>query len=620
MSRFIGLLVLVLAMQVTFAQLVLPRETRLQMMRAVVAVDAYDFSLGDIAGSGSGTIISPDGFVLTNFHVIGDIETGVALEWHQIYTVDPQNPDLEPTFRYWARFVAGDAELDLAILQIVEDAEEQPLPSGTIFPFLPIGDSNALLPGDPIMVVGFPSISGYTVTFTSGVVSGFVGEDFERSGKRWIKTDAKLAGGNSGGAAIDEGGALVGVPTVRLQSTLSEILEQQDLLRPVALALPLISAHVPNATRPIAPTPAAHRTPGTAAPDGGASLEYSGRLLPGDEQLTSGEYADRYPLELAAGDRVHIALSSPDFDAYLLVLDPTGAIVFEVDDSPGAGTGVSEIFVAEAQGSYTFVATSFAPGDTGGYRLTLKLLEPEGELDLVSAQLPFRGAGELTRQDAKTDAGLYADFVAIDLPAGRTFEVSYRSNDFDPYLVILDPNDEVALEVDDSLNFDLNVVERFTTRSAGTYLLVLTSAFAGEMGGYEVELVESSPSAGTPDIARSGVAAGESGTVGPLALGATSRGSLIAATDAITFHTYTVGVPPGTRQLTLDLNGDVDVDLFVKYGSDIRDWGGGGDWDLRDIEADSRAILTIGNPRPGIYYVDVVNAGPEPAQYTLRAR
>jgi len=625
MPRLIGrhaiLLVLLAAVNLVFAQQVLPRETRQQILRAVVAVEAYDASLGQIVGSGSGTIISPDGFVLTNFHVIGDLDRGVALEWHQIYTVDPDNTDLEPTFSYWARFVAGDAALDLAIIRIVEDAEERPLPAGTTFPFVPIGDSNLLLPGDPITVVGFPGISGYTVTVTAGIVSGFVGEDLERSGKRWMKTDAKIAGGNSGGAAVDASGALVGIPTLKLQSTASGLLEQQDLLRPVALAYPLISAHVPNATRTGAPSTAAAPVPSSDPAAGNGGSAYTGALLPGDEQLTSGEYADRYPLDLEAGDEVGILLASLDFDAYLLVLDPSGTIVLEVDDSPGAGTGVAEVFTAAGAGSYTFVVTSFAAGETGSYRLELTVLEPEGVLDLVTGQIPYRGVGQLASPDVTTSAGQFADFIAIDLPAGQTFEIGYRSSDFDPYLVILDPDDIVVLEVDDSLDAGLDVRERFTTRSAGTHLLMLTSALAGETGAYEVQLVESKERPEAPGIARSGVAAGESGTVGPVAIGATSRGSLVAASaTAATYHTYTVTVPAGTRQLTLDVNADADVDLFVKFASDIRDWGASGDWDLRDIETDSRAILTIGSPQPGTYYLDVVNFGTQPAQYTLRVR
>jgi hypothetical protein len=129
------------------AQAILPREVRERILQAVVEVRPYD-----IAGTplrrhrGSGTIISADGYVLTNFHVVGDVDTGFAHEWHGIYVTDPGARPRARAFAYWARFVAGDPRHDLAIVQIVEDAEERPLPAGFVFPSMPVGDSNTLIP------------------------------------------------------------------------------------------------------------------------------------------------------------------------------------------------------------------------------------------------------------------------------------------------------------------------------------------------------------------------------------------------------------------------------------------------------------------------------------------
>lgn len=620
MPRWMVALTALVLLNVSFAQMVLPRELRQRILQAVVSVEAFDSATGMIVAAGTGTIISPDGFVLTNFHVIGDTDTGVALEWQQIYTIDPANPDQEPVFRYWARFVAGDAALDLAILQIVEDADENRLPAGTRFPFLPLGDSNTLLPGDPITVIGFPGISGYTVTFTTGIVSGFLGEDLISGGKRWIKTDAKLAGGNSGGAAVDENGVLIGVPTLKLESNESGLLEQQDLLRPIALAFPLISAHVPNVERFTNLEASALPAPAVGGQGARVLISEQAALDPSDEMLRSGEYADRFPVQLIAGATVTVSLESLDFDPYLMVLDPSGATLLEIDDSVGAGTGVLETFEPLSSGLYTVVATSYAVADTGRYTLTVTQIEPQVELDLRYLSYPFTVRGELVPRDLQADNGKYLDAIAIDLPANRHFEVRYRSTTFDPYLLVLDPFDAVILEVDDSLGEGVNVREVFRSTVAGTYLVLLTSAIAGETGGYDIHVSESRSQRQQPGIASSGVSAGASGTVGPLAVGATTRGSLLGMVDAVAYHTYRVDVPVGTQQLTLDLNADVDVDLFVKFGSDIRHWGEDGDWDLRDIETDARAILTIGNPTPGTYYVDVIYLGADRAEYTLRAR
>jgi S1-C subfamily serine protease len=141
--------------------------------------------------------------------------------------------------------VASDPAHDLAVLKIVERADETPIPAGTVFPSVAVGDSNQMLPGDGIVIVGYPGISGSTVTFTSGTMSGWVGEDFETGGKQWIKTDAKIAHGNSGEAAFTVQGELIGVPTARRTVQYSELdVEEQAYVRPIGLAWALIGPNV----------------------------------------------------------------------------------------------------------------------------------------------------------------------------------------------------------------------------------------------------------------------------------------------------------------------------------------------------------------------------------------
>ena len=181
--RSLFVLAAALVASVGVAQAVLPRDVRQEILRSVVQVQAYDISADRIVGTGSGSIVSPDGYVLTNYHVV-EGPSGTPLEWHAILVSDPDAPDLLPAFRYWARYVAGDATYDLAILRIVEYADETPVPAGTTFPFVTLGDSGNLLPGDPITVVGYPGISGDTITFPTGVVSGFLGADLTAGGKQ----------------------------------------------------------------------------------------------------------------------------------------------------------------------------------------------------------------------------------------------------------------------------------------------------------------------------------------------------------------------------------------------------------------------------------------------------
>lgn len=409
-------IVVLLATGLAAAQ-VLPREVRTRILEAVVEIAPYDDAAGRFAGTGgSGTIISPDGFVLTNFHVIGDDVAGTHFTWHAIFVTDPSNPDRQTEHRYWARFVAGDARHDLALVKIELLADESALPPGIVFTSMPIGDSNALIPGDPITVVGYPGIGGFTVTVTTGIVSGWLGEDLESGGKGWIKTDARIAGGNSGGGAFDEEGRLVAVPTSRVQTN-EGAFEEQNLLRPVALALPLIAAHVSNVERAggiaslrpqgAAAPGATSPTPSTPGGAGGSDGLVRGSLAPGDETLPSGEFLKLHDWNFTAGVAVELTLRSSVFDPYLVVIDPAGDIVLEVDDSPGEGLDVRETLVPDRSGSYTLVVTSAYPGETGAYELSVRTGSasaapaPSAPLAPPPQADPF---GSAARVDASTQA------------------------------------------------------------------------------------------------------------------------------------------------------------------------------------------------------------------------
>ncbi len=107
---------------------------------------------------------------------------------------------------------AQSPQLDLAVLQIMAGLNGRNVEALNL-PYLPLGDSDALQLGDQLHIFGYPGIGGETVTFTSGSVAGFSQESGIQARRAWIKTDATIAGGNSGGAGVDKNGVLVGVPT-----------------------------------------------------------------------------------------------------------------------------------------------------------------------------------------------------------------------------------------------------------------------------------------------------------------------------------------------------------------------------------------------------------------------
>ena len=176
---------------------------------AVQVFAAQEDSSGDLQpiSSGSGTLISADGQIVTNCHVACGAPALVIL-----LTTDINQP---PQARYLAEVTAFDEELDLALLQIRQDINGNPVEASTLnLPYLERGDSNALNLGDQIRIFGYPGIGGTTITYTAGTISGFETGTVNGVEQRlFVKTDASVASGSSGGTAVDLLGRLVAIPT-----------------------------------------------------------------------------------------------------------------------------------------------------------------------------------------------------------------------------------------------------------------------------------------------------------------------------------------------------------------------------------------------------------------------
>jgi serine protease Do len=143
------------------------------------------------ASSGSGVIISSDGYIITNNHVIED---GSRFE----VTLDDRR-------EYTAKLIASDPSTDLALLKIKEDG----------LPYLIFGNSDSARVGEWVMAVGNPF--NLTSTVTAGIVSA-KGRSIdilegEYTIESFIQTDAAVNPGNSGGALVNTNGELVGINT-----------------------------------------------------------------------------------------------------------------------------------------------------------------------------------------------------------------------------------------------------------------------------------------------------------------------------------------------------------------------------------------------------------------------
>jgi len=217
------------------------KSLRENVMEAVVFILAYDKKARGLTpiGSGSGSVIDPSGVILTNYHVVYDFEKAVP---HYLLGVSfSHRPDWmkKPTPTCWAdpEKAHVNAKMDLALIKCELDMDKRPIPATKKFPYLKMGVSKGIIPGDDVSIIGYPGIGGETINFTAGKIAGWLGPD-GKAGEDWLKTDAIVAGGNSGGAAVDDDGKLIGIPTrigdveVRMGATVGQI----NYLRPVDIA------------------------------------------------------------------------------------------------------------------------------------------------------------------------------------------------------------------------------------------------------------------------------------------------------------------------------------------------------------------------------------------------
>jgi serine protease DegQ len=176
--------------------------TTKEVQRRDAPVDpVYRYFFGDprggptrVASLGSGVIATPDGYILTNNHVVQAAdEIAVAL-------ADGR--------QYDARLVGSDPESDLAVLKVEASG----------LPVITLGRDDALRVGDIVLAIGNPFDVGQTVTM--GIVSALGRSNLGiNTFENFIQTDAAINQGNSGGALIDANGHLVGINTAIFSRT-----------------------------------------------------------------------------------------------------------------------------------------------------------------------------------------------------------------------------------------------------------------------------------------------------------------------------------------------------------------------------------------------------------------
>ena len=183
-----------------------PKKIYSETSKAVVLIAGFE--QGQRAMSkGTGSIISSDGFVLTNAHVIIDQNKGRPFNNLRVFLKpDRISGDLrkDTSLKYKAELVRFSENLDLALLRIRSPS------IGNLSPILEFSDSDLVSIGDPVIAIGHPEQGGLW-TLTTGTISSHINNYGNMPGKNVFQTETSLNRGNSGGPLINGRGHIVGV-------------------------------------------------------------------------------------------------------------------------------------------------------------------------------------------------------------------------------------------------------------------------------------------------------------------------------------------------------------------------------------------------------------------------
>ncbi len=141
-------------------------------------------------GHGSGFLITNDGYVLTNAHVVGDAGTA-KVRFEQGFALDGQ-------------VVKVNRDFDVALIKV----------AGSDLPALALGDDNAVLLGEEIYAIGTPLDEKLGQSVSRGIMSG----RREIDGRKYLQTDVSINPGNSGGPLINDQGTVVGIATMKVKA------------------------------------------------------------------------------------------------------------------------------------------------------------------------------------------------------------------------------------------------------------------------------------------------------------------------------------------------------------------------------------------------------------------
>jgi serine protease Do len=429
-----------------------------QASPAVVSIDAGE-------GTGSGIIISRDGLVLTNAHVVSGAEkVKVTLADGREFEADV--------------IAFGENGLDLAAVRI--DGQND-------LPTVAIASPGSVAVGQRAFAIGNP-FGQFQGTFTTGIVSRVDGN------RGLIQTDTAINPGNSGGPLLNSKSELIGVNSAIFSpgsngtnNTGIGFAISVDRVEPFLTAVregtaPRVAQQSPLLGGGYTAERIAMNTPVNG------QLDSDSNILPTDRS-----FFDAYTFEGRRGDRVTIEMSSTQVDAFIILLAPDGQNVAQDDDS-GGGSNARLTAALPVDGIYTVLANTYSAGETGEY--SIRLVEAGATLQEQGQTLQRQSGEALLREEGTlglgspvlpSDGSFYQEY-SFEGRQGQSITVSMESEDFDTYVIVIDANDRVIAQNDDASPQNTNSVVTVTLPEDGTYRVIANTYDRTGSGRYTLEV------------------------------------------------------------------------------------------------------------------------------------
>ncbi len=229
-------------------------------------------------------------------------------------------------------------------------------------------------------------------------------------------------------------------------------------------------------------------------------VDTDGSLDKNDQVRDGGQWADIFPVDLAAGDRLLVEMEgSKKLDTFLVVKAPSGQ-VFENDDAGSSNVSAIDLFADEG-GTWIVYASSYGAGQKGKYSLRISKAEGDGtapsagttpqhqggEVQLPSLTMGQASSGRLEAGDLQLDNGEWFDAYEVQLQAGQQVAAEMSSSGLDTYIGVRSPSGDVTGNDDWEGSQTRSRVE-WVVEETGTWVVLATTYAAGQAGDYSVKV------------------------------------------------------------------------------------------------------------------------------------